>query len=102
MCTHVAKLGERGVEQPVLLPKRDFFANLGLCRLEMHIGIGNLGDGREVKHGAQTKDKARDAKINRLHILQGSLVVDGEEDVRAQRWRDDGTDPAKRLSNVEP
>ena len=90
----VTKLGERSVEQAVLLPKR---LDIGICMslrgLECHICIGDLWDWRaggtcqqcrlrtgqsvhlQVEHDGKQEYEACNSQIDPLHVLQRLLIV---------------------------
>jgi hypothetical protein len=76
-------------------------AGMRLCRLEGHIRVGHLGYVAEIEDAGQQEDEARDGQVHPLHVLQGAVVVEGEEDVRPQHGRDDGADAVEGLRDVD-
>lgn len=116
LCTSVAELGERSVEQAVLLPKR---LDIGICMslrgLECHICIGDFWNWRadantlaeltlessrpldsQVEDHSEQEHKASDRQVDPLHVLKRSLVIAHmvEDSVRADDRRYDRSDSA--------
>lgn len=90
------------MEQPVLLPKGSgILIRMRLGRLELHIGIRNLRDIRQVKDTSQKEHKDGDRSIHPLDILQRPLIVEGEEDIGSQHGRDHGADAVEGLREVD-
>ena len=116
LCTGVTELGERSVEQSVLLPERlDIGIRMRLRGLECHICIGDLWDWRagantlaelmlessrildsQVEHNSEQEHKASDRQVDPLHVLKRSLVIAHmvEDSVRADDRRYDRSDSA--------
>lgn len=90
------------MEEAVLLDE-GLVAIGGACLLglEGHVGVGDLGDlGHEEAKG-QDEDEDGDGEVDPLDVLQGGLVVKGEEDVGAQDGGDDGADGVEGLGDVD-
>lgn len=81
---NVAELSECGVEEPVLLNEWPVVVRcLGFSGLEFHVGVCDFGNIGEKEHRSEDEDKRSDGQIDPLHVAQGVLIVEGEEDVRA-------------------
>lgn len=98
----VAKLGERGVKQAVLLPhRRALGIGMSFLGLELHVGIGDFGDDGHVEDKGQHEYETGDREVDPLYVLQGLLVREGEEDIGTEDGGDNGTDAVKRLGGVD-
>lgn len=78
----VAKLSGGGVEKAILLPERLVVrVGVGLGGLERHVGVRDLGDPGEEECERKEEDEDADGHVHPLHILEGRLVIEGEEHV---------------------
>lgn len=116
LCTGVTELGERSVEQSVLLPERlDIGISMRLRGLECHICISDLWNWRagvdmlaglmlksrgpvnsQVEDNSEQKHKASDRQVDPLHVLQRPLVISYviEDGIRADDRRYNRSDSA--------
>ena len=72
--------------------------------LELHIGIGDLRNGREQEDGGEREAKASNGEVNPLHVLQRLLALSyaNEDDIGAKDWSNNGPDTIERLGDVDP
>jgi len=90
------------VEEAVLLPERLVVGvSVRLARLEGHVGVGDFGDRRDEEDEREEEDEDADGHVHPLHVLDGGLVVEGEEHVGAQHGRDHGADSIEGLGDVD-
>lgn len=90
------------MEETVLLPERLVVRiGVGLGGLERHVGIRDLGDLGEEECEREEEDEDADGHVHPLHVLEGHLVIEVEEHVRAQNGRDDGAYSIEGLGDVD-
>lgn len=95
MRASVTELRKSSVEQSVLLVE---WFDRSICvsslGLELHIGIGDLRDGREEEEGGEREAKASNGKVNPLHILQRFLALPyaNKDDIGAEDWSNNSAD----------
>lgn len=69
------------MEETVLLPER-LYGGIGvrLFGLVLHVGIGDLGDGREVEDGGEQEAETGDGEVDPLYVAERLFVVAGLEE----------------------
>lgn len=100
----VAELGEGGVEEAVLLPKRfiTVFRGARLLCLEGHVGVRDLGDVGHEENKSEDEDEDRDGEVDPLHVLQRLYVVEVKEDIGPQDGGHHRADAIEGLRDVDP
>jgi hypothetical protein len=90
------------MKQTVLLPEwLVALASMSVRGLEGHVGVRDLGDSRKEEDDAQEADEAGDGEVHPLDVLQGALIIEGEEDVGTQYRSNDCTDAVEGLRDVD-
>ena len=101
----VAELRGHAEEELVLLAQRaiDEARQAGrLLGLQRHVGVGDLGDGREEEDDGEEEDEGGDAEVGPLDVAEVGGVGVLEEDARRQQRGHDGPDGLEGLAELEP
>lgn len=98
----VAELGKRGVEEAVLFPEWLVgIASMGFSSLVLHVCVGDLGQFDEEEDDGKDVDKDGDGQVHPLHVLEGEVIVETEEDVRSEHGGYNGTNTVESLGKVD-
>jgi hypothetical protein len=100
----VAELGGDTEEELVLRAEGPVFVTgevRALLGLEGHVGVSDLGDGREEEDDGEAEDEGRDAEVGPLDGGEGVVVDVLEEDARGEEGRNDGAYGLEGLREFE-
>lgn len=73
----VAKLRPHREEQIILLPEWAGVVLADSVFLHRHVGIRDLGHGREEEKDDEEGNEARDTQVHPLHVLEALVVIYG-------------------------
>jgi hypothetical protein len=104
--TDIRELGESSPEQSVLLAERLVdVAGCGGGHLSLvgHVGVCDLGNGREEEDDGEDGDEASDTEVHPLNGLEGATVFANvlEDDLSGENGCYDGSDGLDGLGELE-